>query len=277
MIVRTVFFLAIILNIALHFFGYLRAAVLYDYLAYWPFTLFLVFIHFLIDKSQIRDHIKSATLLLSTIPFIVFPILHILIQPSFLPTYSVETEINRINELEDYELSMIIDTRGSVEVSAIEGEGYLLDIINLPGSIGFPEVIEVENINPKVLFIREVDVDTLLKTKGWNLKIGDRNLWSLDIFSIDSKINLENVNLKTALISGTGEIYLDKESKFDSFVVSGNFTVFVPKSLPVLVEGNAIVPSEWLEATIGYLSQTNQSYSVKIIVLNDSEVRFEDY
>jgi hypothetical protein len=138
-------------------------------------------------------------------------------------------------------------------------------------------VIEVENINPKVLFIREVDVDTLLKTKGWNLKIGDRNLWSLDIFSIDSKINLENVNLKTALISGTGEIYLDKESKFDSFVVSGNFTVFVPKSLPLLVEGNAIVPSEWLEATIGYLSQTNQSYSVKIIVLNDSEVRFEDY
>ena len=114
MTVRTVFFLAISLNIALYFFGYLRASVLYDYLAYWPLTLFLVFIHFLIDRIQIKDHIKSATLLISTIPFIVFPVLHILIQPSFLPTYSVETEVNRINELEDYELSVIIEDRKSV-------------------------------------------------------------------------------------------------------------------------------------------------------------------
>lgn len=277
MAVRTVFFLAISVNIALYFFGYLRASVLYDYLAYWPLTLFLLFVNFIIYRTQIRDYIKSASLLLSTIPFIVFPVLHILIQPSFLPTYSVETEVNRINEIEDYELSLIIDTRGSIEVNAIEGSGYLLDIINLPGSIGFPEVIEVENVNPKILFLREIDVNTLLKTKGWNLKIGDRNLWNLDIFSIDSKINLQSVNLKKAVISGTGEIYLDKENKFDSFIVSGNFTVFVPKSLPLLVEGNAIVPSGWLEATIGYLSQTNQSYSVKIVVLNDSEVRFEDY
>ena len=64
---------------------------------------------------------------------------------------------------------------------------------------------------------------------------------------------------------------------FNSFTISGNFTVFVPKNLPLLVEGNATVPDRWIEATIGYLSQTNQSYKVKIVVLNDSEVTFEDY
>ena len=53
--------------------------------------------------------------------------------------------------------------------------------------------------------------------------------------------------------------------------------VFVPKNLPLLVEGNATVPDGWIEATIGYLSQTNQSYKVKIVVLNDSEVTFKDY
>ena len=275
--VRTVFFLTISLNIALYFFGYLRASVLYDYFAFWPITLLPLVVYYLIYKSQTRNSIKSATLSISIISYILFPILHLFIQPSFLPTYSIASKINRINEIRDFELNLTVDTRGAIEVSAIEGTGYLLDIINLPGTIGFPEAIEVENVNPKILFIRELDVDTLLKTKGWDLRIGDSNLWNLDIFSIDSRINLENVNLKTANISGTGEIYLDKDDSFDSFVVGGNFTIFVPKGLPLLVEGNAIVPNGWLEVTIGYLSQTNQSYSVKIVVLNDSEVRFEDY
>ena len=275
--VRAVFFLTISLNIALYFFGYLRASVLYDYFAFWPITLLPLVVYYLIYKSQIRNSVKSATLSVSIISYILFPILHLFIQPSFLPTYSIESKINRINEIRDFELNLTVDTRGAIEVSATEGTGYLLDIINLPGTIGFPEAIEVENVIPKILFIRELDVDTLLKTKGWDLRIGDSNLWNLDIFSIDARINLENVNLKTANISGTGEIYLDKDDSFDSFVVGGNFTIFVPKGLPLLVEGNAIVPNGWLEVTIGYLSQTNQSYNVKIVVLNDSEVRFEDY
>ena len=39
----------------------------------------------------------------------------------------------------------------------------------------------------------------------------------------------------------------------------------------------ADVPDDWIEATIGYLSKTNQTYKVKIKVLNNSEVTFEDY
>ena len=216
-------------------------------------------------------------ILISIICFFTFPILHILFQPQFLPTYSVPTEINRVNQIEVSELDLRIDTKGSVEISSIEGKGYLLNIINLPGNIGFPEAIEVENVIPKKIVIREIEVETLLKTKGWKVELGDSNLWNLDIFSINSTIYLKNVNLKDAIISGTGTIYLDDQNIFDHFVVSGNFTIFVPESLSLLVEGNALVPDRWLEATIGYLSQTNQSYKVKIVVLSDSEVVFEDY
>ena len=277
MTTRILFLIAISFNALLYIFGYLRASILYDYLAYWPFTFLPIVIHFFLYKKNIQEYIKAYMILISTICFFTFPFLHILFQPQFLPTYSVITEVNRINQIEVSELELKIDTKGSIEISSIEGKGYLLNVINLPGSIGFPEAIEVENIKPKTIVIREIEVDTLLKTKGWNVELGDDNLWNLDIFSINSAIYLENVNLKDAIISGTGSIYLDDENIFDHFVVSGNFTIFVPESLSLLVEGNALVPERWLQVTIGYLSQTNQSYEVKIVVLNDSEVRFEDY
>ena len=109
------------------------------------------------------------------------------------------------------------------------------------------------------------------------MHLGTNNLWDIDIFSIESKINLQDLDIRDVKIAGTGEIYLDQKNEFNSFTISGNYIVFVPKTLPLLVEGNATVPDGWIEATIGYLSQTNQSYKVKIVVLNDSEVTFKDY
>ena len=277
MTTRILFLITISFNALLYILGYLRASILYDYVAYWPLTLLPAALHFFLYRSKVQEYIKVCTILLSTIFFITFPILHILLQPKFLPTYSVATEVNRVNQIEVSELDLRIDTKGSIEISSIEGKGYLLDAINLPGNIGFPEAIEIENVVPKIIVIREIDVDTLLKTKGWKIGLGNKNLWNLDIFSIDSTIHLENVNLNEVVISGTGLIYLDDQNIFDYFAVRGNFTIFVPENLSLLVEGNALVPDRWLEATIGYLSQTNQTYKVKIVVLSDSEVRFEDY
>ena len=277
LIIRILFLFSLLSNFILYFLGHLRQSVIYDYIAYWPFSLLPLFLYLLFYRSSLREAFKSVYLILPTIFFIIFPILHLSIKPSFLPTFSIPTEINRINEIDELGLSLIVDTRGSLEIDDVKGSGYLVDILNSPGSLGFPEVIETNIIKQKKLLIREMEVDSLLKTKGWKLYLGTKNSWDIDIFSIESKINLQDLDLRDVKISGTGQIYLDEKNLFNSFTISGNFTVFVPKNLPLLVEGNATVPDRWIEATIGYLSQTNQSYKVKIVVLNDSEVTFEDY
>ena len=271
---RIVFAVALALNLVLFSLGNLRQSIIYDYLAFWPISVFPLVIYLLLYKTKLRNQIKYFFLSIPTTILIAFPILHLTIKPSFLPTFSIHTEINRINEFEKFELSLYLDTKGSLEISSVGGTGYIVDVLNSPGSLGFPEAIEVEKVQPKTILIREIEVDSLLKTKGWKLNLGTDNLWNIDIFSIDSKINLQNLELGDINISGTGEIYLDEDKVFDSFTISGNFTIFVPEQLPLLVEGNATVPNEWIEATIGYLSQTNQSYKVKIVVLNDSEVIF---
>ena len=275
--IRILFLFSLLSNFILYFLGFLRQSVIYDYVAFWPFTILPLFLYLLFYKSSLRETFKSFYLIVPTILFIIFPILHLSIQPPFLPTFSLSTEVNRINESHELELGLIVDMKGSLEINAIEGKGYRVDILNAPGSLGFPEAIETTITKQKKIYLREIEADSLLRTKGWKLHLGTNNLWDIDIFSIESKINLQDLDIRDVKIAGTGEIYLDQKNEFNSFTISGNYIVFVPKTLPLLVEGNATVPDGWIEATIGYLSQTNQSYKVKIVVLNDSEVTFKDY
>ncbi len=277
LIIRILFLFSLLSNFILYFLGFLRQSVIYDYIAYWPFSVIPLLLYLLLYKSSSMETFKSFCLIVPTILFITFPTLHLSIRPLYLPTFSVLTEVNRLNESDELELSLIADMRGSLEIDAIEGKGYRVDILNAPGSLGFPEAIETAITKQKKIYLREIEVDSLLRTKGWKLHLGTNNLWDIDIFSIESKINLQDLDIRDVKIAGTGEIYLDQTNEFNSFTISGNYIVFVPKNLPLLVEGNATVPDGWIEATIGYLSQTNQSYKVKIVVLNDSEVTFKDY
>ena len=59
-------------------------------------------------------------------------------------------------------------------------------------------------------------------------------------------------------------------------VINGIFNITVDKKLPIVVIGNADVPANWINATIGYLNQTNGSYNLKVIVEDGSTVVFEE-
>tara|TARA_B100001123_G_C15001647_1_gene903797 strand:+ start:31 stop:888 length:858 start_codon:yes stop_codon:yes gene_type:complete len=274
---RVILFLALGINFLMFSFGYLRASIVYDYIAFWPISFLPLAIHFIAVQNDKRLYgLKFYSLIFSLFVFVFFPFLH-LFKASFLPTYSIATEVNRLNQIKEKDLIFSLDTQGAVLLTSITGKGYVLDIINRPGTIGFPESIEVEIIEPKQILIREVNVDSLLKVAGWEVKLGDQNLWNINIFSLGSILNFQNINLNNVSLSGTGEIYLDETHEFNDFVLNGDFTVYVPSNLPLLVEGSAEVPDDWIEATIGYLSKTNQTYKVKIKVLNNSEVTFEDY
>ena len=149
LIIRILFLFSLLSNFILYFLGHLRQSVIYDYIAYWPFSLIPLLLYILFYRSSLREVIKSFYLVLPTIFFIIFPILHLSIKPSFLPTFSIPTEINRINEIDELGLSLIVDTRGSLEIDDVKGSGYLVDILNSPGSLGFPEVIETNIIKQK--------------------------------------------------------------------------------------------------------------------------------
>ena len=58
--------------------------------------------------------------------------------------------------------------------------------------------------------------------------------------------------------------------------ISGNFNIYVDSSLPIAVVGQAEVPAGWINATIGYLNQTNENYKFKVIVEEGSNVVFQD-
>ena len=48
------------------------------------------------------------------------------------------------------------------------------------------------------------------------------------------------------------------------------------KDLPIVVKGNAEVPASWLNATVGYLNQFDETYKLEIEIIEGSEVIFKD-
>ena len=94
--------------------------------------------------------------------------------------------------------------------------------------------------------------------------------------SFGSNINLNDIFLITTEIIGTGDISLGEKLNSGNIFISGNFNIYVDPSLPIAVVGQAEVPAGWINATIGYLNQTNENYKFKVIVEEGSNVVFQD-
>ena len=195
---------------------------------------------------------------------------------SFLGTYSYESSFSNLtlNESETYRV--IINENNSINLKSFPGTGYKVDILNKPGSSGYPEAVESLIGTPHVLVLRAVETSPLLQVKGWDLELGDESKWELDIFAVDSQFSLDNLELNNASLSGTGEIYLGKNLKLEKLVLNGVYEITVSKNLPIVISGNAETPSSWINATIGTLNQVNESYRLLVEVIDGSEVIFND-
>ena len=195
---------------------------------------------------------------------------------SFLGTYSYESSFSNptLNESETYRV--IINENNSINLKSFPGTGYKVDILNKPGSSGYPEAVESLVGTPHVLVLRSVETSPLLQVKGWDLELGDESKWELDIFAFDSQYSLDNLELNNASLSGTGEIYLGKNLKLEKLVLNGVYEITVSKNLPIVISGNAETPSSWINATIGTLNQVNESYRLLVEVIDGSEVIFND-
>ena len=272
---RNIFYFILAIQVSLYLFGYLRPSIIYDYLDNWPISI-LPIIFLLINKSYFKNEsLNNYLFAILIFIFSAFPII-LLTGVNALTTNSFNAEFQNFELSEDIDYVLSIDIDGSVNIDFFEGSGYKADIINLPGNIGFPEAIESNLGNPRPISMREVSTDRLLKVSGWNINLGNNTNWLLNILSFDSTYYLDSPNLNSSNLIGTGEIFLGSNLSSKDIVLNGNFKVTVDKKLPIVVVGNAEVPANWINATIGYLNQSNGSYDLKVIVEDGSSVIFEE-
>ena len=273
--VKFTFGLLVIIQASLIFFGYLRPSIIYDYLDFWPITIFPFLILLIFRKTNIKEQVSFYVFIFLTLVFLFFLAGHFF-KAQFLSTYSFDSSFQNLNLDSSVEHQVFIDEDNTIDLNYFIGSGYKIDIIDEPGRSGFPEAIETIVGSPRAIIFREVDTSSLLKVKGWEIELGSQDLWKLDIFSIDSTIHLDNLNLLPSSLSGTGEIYLGPNLNLKELVLNGKYEITVSKQLPIVVRGNATVPPSWLNATVGYLNQIDETYKLEIEIIDGSEVIFND-
>ena len=272
---RNIFYFVLAIQASLILFGILRPSIIYDYLDNWPLSilpiLVLIFNKIYIGNARFDNYIFTFLIVV----YSIFPAV-LLSNQEILTTNTYSSGFKSDNFQNDIVYSLNIDIDGSVNLNSYQGSGYIIDIQNRPGNIGFPEVIESNIGNPRLIQFREIETDRLLQVKGWDLQLGNQTLWNLNILSFGSNINLNDTYLITTEIIGTGDISLGEKLNSGDIFISGNFNIYVDSSLPIAVVGQAEVPAGWINATIGYLNQTNENYKFKVIVEEGSNVVFQD-
>ena len=260
-------------QIALYFFKILRPSIIYDYIDYFPFTVIPLVIYLFLIFKKINSKFYVYLSMYLVVIFIFFPVSNLL-RADFLTTYSFPSFLENRNLDIESDYLLIVDTDGELTLNTFEESGYTVDIINKPGNVGFPEAVETLIGEPKAVLIRELDTSRLLKISGWNINLGNQNVWELDLLSFDSDIYLDTIKLKNSEISGTGIIYLGKNLEVEELKINGNFDINVSIDLPLVAIGNVDAPASWINATIGYLNQADTVYEIKVIVEDGSNVRF---
>ena len=272
---RNIFYFVLAIQASLVLFGILRPSIIYDYLDNWPLSLLpiliLIFNKIYLSNSRFDNYIYGFLIII----YSLFPAV-LLSSQEILTTNTYSSSFRSSNFEKDIVYSLNMDIDGSLNLNSFEGSGYIIDIQNRPGNIGFPEAVESNLGNPRLIQFREIETDRLLQVNGWDLQLGNQTLWNLYVLSFESYINLNDINLITTEIIGTGEINLGDNLNSGDIVISGNFNIYVDPNLPIVVVGQAEVPAGWINATIGYLNQTNENYKFKVIVEEGSNVVFQN-
>ena len=268
-------FSIIAVQIALYFFGYLRPSIVYDYIDFFPFTIIPAVIYLYSNIKKITNRIYFYLSIYLSAVLLLFPIAQIF-DAKFLTTYSFPSYLENRELNKDSEYLLVIDTSGSINLNTFKGTGYTADVIDKPGKVGYPEAVETLVGEPKAVLFREIQTSGLLKVTGWDINIGNKNIWKLDLLSFDSDLYLDNIKLNDSKIAGTGTIFLGKDLDVKELKINGNYDIKVSKGLPIVVVGKVNIPPTWIDATIGYLNQPDKLYKLKVTVEEGSEVRFID-
>ena len=262
-------------QVTFYFLGYLRPSIIYDYIDYWPITILPIVLINIFRRASFFELLKNILNIFLIVVILIFSFGH-LFDSKFLTTYKFDSFFQNKELSSDYNYTLLIDIDGKLNLNSFEGRGYTAEIIDQPGNIGYPEAIEAVIGEPRAIVFRQLETSNLLKVKGWKIDLGNQNIWELDFFSLDSFINLNDIKLQPSKLSGTGEIYLGSNLEIEKLSLSGNYEVTVSKDLSILVKGQATVPNQWLEASVGKLNYPDKTYTVIIEIIDGSQVIFKD-
>ena len=268
-------YLLLLGQVTLYFLGYLRPSIIYDYIDYWPITILPILLITIFRRSSLYEILRNIVNMFLIVVILIFSFGH-LFDSKFLTTYEYDSFFQNKELNPDFKYSLFIDLDGKLDLNSFQGIGYTAEIIDAPGNIGYPESIETLLGEPRAIIFRELETSSLLKVKGWNINLGNQNIWELDIFSLDSFINLSDLKLSPSKLSGTGEIILGTNLEIEVLLLSGNYEVTVPNDLSILVKGQAQVPEQWLNASVGNLNNPDKTYTVVIEIIDGSQVIFKD-
>ncbi len=268
-------YLLLLAQITFYFLGYLRPSIIYDYIDYWPITILPILLVTIFRRASFYELLRNIVYIFLIVVILIFSFGH-LFDLKFLTTYKYDSFFQNNELSSDFNHSVLIDFDGKLNLNSFEGRGYTAEIIDEPGNVGYPEAIETVLGEPRAIIFREIETSSLLKVKGWNINLGNQNVWELDIFSLDSFINLTDLKLLPSKLSGTGEIFLGPNLEIDNLSLSGNYEVTVPNDLSILVKGQAQVPDQWLDASVGNLNNPDKTYTVVIEIIDGSQVIFKD-
>ena len=274
-IIKATLIILLLFQLTLYFLGFLRPSILFDYLDYWPLTILPVLITIILRRSYFYEVFRNTVFTFLVIIVLIFSLGH-LYDAKFLTTYQFDGFFQNKDLSVDEIYKLYIDFDGKLNLNIHSGLGYKADIIDQPGNIGYPETIESVVGEPKAIIFREIPTSNLLRVKGWDISLGEKNIWELDIFSIDSIINLDNVKLQPSKLTGTGDIFLGKNLNLKNLVLSGNYEVTVSNELSILVKGQSEIPESWLKASVGNLNQPDNPYTLIIEIIDGSQVIFSD-
>ena len=273
--IRFTLYLLLLLQITFYFLGYLRPSIIYDYLDYWPITIFPILLLTIFRSSSSYEILRNAVNIFLVVVVLIFSFGH-LFDSKLLTTYKYDSFFQNDDLSSDHNYVLLIDIDGKINLNSFQGRGYTSEIIDQPGNIGYPEAIETVLGEPRAIVFRQLETSNLLKVKGWNIYLGNQNIWELDFFSLDSFINLDDIKLQPSKLSGTGEIYLGSNLEIEKLSLSGNYEVTVSKDLSILVKGQANIPDQWLNASVGKLNYPDKTYTVIIEIIDGSQVIFKD-
>ncbi len=242
-------YLLLLAQITFYFLGYLRPSIIYDYIDYWPITLLPILLVTIFRRASFYELLRNIVNIFLIVVVLIFSFGH-LFDSKFLTTYKYDSFFQNNELSSDFKYSLLIDLDGKVNLNSFQGRGYTAEIIDEPGIVGYPEAIETVLGEPRAIIFRELETSSLLKVGGWKLS--------------------------PSKLSGTGEIFLGPNLEIESLSLSGNYEVTVQNDLSILVKGQAQVPDQWLNASVGNLNNPDKTYTVVIEIIDGSQVIFKD-
>ena len=225
-------YLLLLAQITFYFLGYLRPSIIYDYIDYWPITILPILLVTIFRRASFYELLRNIVNIFLIVVILIFSFGH-LFDSKFLTTYKYDSFFQNNELSSDFNYSLLIDLDGKVNLNSFQGRGYTAEIIDEPGNVGYPEAIETVLGEPRAIIFREIETSSLLKVKGWNINLGNQNVWELDIFSLDSFINLTNLKLLPSKLSGTGEIFLGPNLEIESLSSVSYTHLTLPTTLQV--------------------------------------------